>query len=238
MSLAFLERSSELERMDIEPLDPRTVNAVLGNLETINQWLGGVRATLWHLDRFVRRRTPQAPLRLLDWGTGGADMPRAIVRWARKRRIPIQILGIDNDPAIVAYAQEACLAYPEIELLRADARDFSPAPKSFDVVHSSLTLHHLPDEAIVELLKKSDRIAQGGLIMNDLRRSVRAWAWIWTLSRLSGAHPMVQEDGPLSVRRAFTAEELQGYAKRTGLNYLKAYTHFGYRLTLAGAKPS
>jgi len=72
--------------------------------------------------------------------------------------------------------------------------------------------------------------------MNDLKRSARAWAWIWAMSRLGGAHPIVQNDGPLSVKRAFTPEELQALAQCAELRYVKVATHFGYRLTLAGEK--
>ena len=70
--------------------------------------------------------------------------------------------------------------------------------------------------------------------MNDLIRSPRAWVWIWTLSRLTGAHPMVQHDGPLSVRRAFRPYELEALAWQAGIPYLKVTKHFGYRQTLAG----
>ena len=75
-----------------------------------------------------------------------------------------------------------------------------------------------------------------GLIMNDLKRSARAWAWIWALSRLGGADPVVQYDGPLSVKRAFTPIELRNLARQAGVTYASVHTHFGYRLTLAGEK--
>ena len=72
--------------------------------------------------------------------------------------------------------------------------------------------------------------------MNDLKRSARAWAWIWALSRLGRAHPIVQYDGPLSVKRAFTPAELRNLALLAGVRYISVHTHFGYRLTLAGEK--
>ena len=72
--------------------------------------------------------------------------------------------------------------------------------------------------------------------MNDLKRSARAWAWIWLLTHLGRAHPIVQADGPLSVKRAFTTKDLRALADKAGITYAKVYTHFGYRLTLAGEK--
>ena len=204
MSLLFSRRSVALERMDTEPLDPATAAQVFRNLETINRRLGGARATLWHFARFSKEWKAGERIRILDWGTGGADMPRALVRWARRRGYDLHIVGIDQDAVTAQCARRACRDYPEIEIVHADARAFTADPGSFDYAISSLTLHHLSPEAIVDVLRSSDRLVKRGIVMNDLRRSARAWAWIWIMSRVFGWHSMVQHDGPLSVRRAFT----------------------------------
>jgi hypothetical protein len=106
----------------------------------------------------------------------------------------------------------------------------------FYYAHTSLSIQHFKHFEIVSLLQKSDRVARRGMIMNDLKRSARAWLWIWLLTRIGRAHPIVQNDGPLSVRRAFRRDELLALARRAGLDYLDVTTHFGYRLTLAGEK--
>jgi len=235
MSLVFHHRSWELERMDQEILDPATVSTVLRNLEAINYWLGGVRTTLWHFRQFSKRWQQGASIRIVDWGTGGADLPRALVRWGRTKGFKLQVVGVDQDKAIVEYARKACHAYPEIEIVHSDVRHFA-ANEPFDYAISSLTLHHLKNQHIVALLQRSDQLARRGIVMNDLRRSARAWAWIWFLSRLGRCHSMVQHDGPLSVRRAFTPEELTVLAADAKLPYLKTHVHFGHRLALAGEK--
>ncbi len=185
------ERSLQPERMDLEPLDHASAVSILGTLEKVNAWLGGVRATLHHVQEFSRRWKPGETIRFIDWGTGGADLPRALVRWGRANGFRLEVVG---------------------------------------------GLHHLGDAEIVNLLRRSDMLARRGIIMNDLKRSARAWLWIWLLTRLSGAHPIVKNDAPLSVRRAFQPRELDYLARQAGLTYLKANTHFGYRLTLAGEK--
>jgi len=222
--------------MDTESLSPEEMARVLRALEFINTWLGGTRATLWHLKRFSRFWRPRQTIRIVDWGTGGADIPRAIVRWARRNNFRIEILGMDNHPAVLDYARKACRDYQEIRLMEGDLSRLSSLQEPFDYAISSLCLHHLTNETIVQLLTKSDHFVQRGIIMNDLKRSSRAWAWIWALSRIFHAPPIVQQDGPLSVRRAFTAQELNDFARKADVPYLKTFTHFGYRLTLAGEK--
>ncbi len=236
MSLVFTERSLEPERMDLESLAPATTTRILKALESINAWLGGVRATLFHVERFSKKWPPGSRVRFLDWGTGGADVPRAIVRWCRLKGFKAEIVGMDNNPAVVDYAREACEKYPEIQIVNTDVTLSVGRDEDFDYVLSSLTLHHLSNDQIVALLKRSDQIAKRGIIMNDLKRSVRAWAWIWALTRLTRADPIVCNDGPLSVKRAFTKRELAELAQRAGVPYLKVETHFGYRFTLAGEK--
>jgi 2-polyprenyl-3-methyl-5-hydroxy-6-metoxy-1,4-benzoquinol methylase len=232
------ERSLQAERMDLEAIDEATAASILGALEKVNVWLGGVRATLYHVERFARLWKPGQSVRFIDWGTGGADLPRALVRWGRKRGYHFKVVGVDSNPSVIAYAQKACRDYPEIRLTQTDFSDFpSQTTEPFDYAISSLSLHHLKDAEIVALLQKSDRLVRRGIIMNDLKRSLRAWIWIWLLTRIGRAHPIVQNDAPLSVRRAFRPAELKALAESAGLSYLTVTTHFGYRLTLSGEKP-
>lgn len=222
--------------MDAKDFPHDQMAPILASLERINTRLGGYRATLYHLDRFSARWASGQTIRFVDWGTGGADMPRAIVRWARRRGQRVEVIGVDHHPAVLAYARKACADYPEIQIQDRDLTQIRAGDWDADYALSSLCLHHLPDDAIIRLLQDSDRIVARGLIFNDLKRSARAWAWIWALSRVFRAPPVVQHDGPLSVRRAFTREELLRYAASAGLPYLRVSTHFGYRFTLSGEK--
>lgn len=236
MSFVFPQRCDHLERMDTEPIDTAVAVRVLRALQNVNAMLGGVRATLWHLNRLAKRWRVGETIRFIDWGIGGADIPRAIVDWGRRRGFRLEVLGIDSNSDIIEEARTLCRDYPEIQLQAADAAAFTSDANAFDYAISSLTLHHLSDLSIIELLRKSDRIARRGIVMNDLERNAAAWGGIWLLTRLLGAHPIVQNDGPLSVRRAFTKPELEYFARQAGLPYLKVHRHFVYRFTLAGEK--
>src|SRR5262245_9611845 len=95
------ERSLQPERMDVETLQHADAVAILQTLEKINAWLGGVRATLYHVKRFAQHWKPGEPIRFIDWGTGGADIPRALVRWGRKQGFRIEVVGVDSNAAVL-----------------------------------------------------------------------------------------------------------------------------------------
>src|SRR5262245_41752497 len=117
MSKLWAERSLQPERMDLEVLDPGTAASILRALERINFWLGGIQATMTHVRQFAKSWQPGARIRFIDWGTGGADLPRALVRWGRKNGFHLEITGVDNNAAVLDYAREACKEYPEITLV-------------------------------------------------------------------------------------------------------------------------
>src|SRR6266478_386611 len=101
MSFVFSERALIPERMDIEPLDGPTTARILSALENVNAWVGGVHATRSVLREFSKRWKAGERIRFIDWGTGSADIPRAIVRWCRARGFKAEVVGIDMNALIV-----------------------------------------------------------------------------------------------------------------------------------------
>ena len=61
----------------------------------------------------------------------------------------------------------------------------------------------LKEDEIKKIIKSSLSIAEKGMIINDLRRSVWALIGIKTLIYLFSKSTMVKNDAPLSVKRGF-----------------------------------
>jgi hypothetical protein len=57
------------------------------------------------------------------------------------------------------------------------------------------------------------RVATQGVVINDLERHPIAYHAIRILSRLFVRSPIVRHDAPLSVRRGFRAEDLEGWRR-------------------------
>ena len=108
-----------LELMDLPDADPGELAHTLNDLAWINRWLGGMRLIRAHLPSLLDGTA--APIRILDVGTGYADLPRAIARWGRRWGLPVEIEGIDHHEQIVRLARQASAACPEIRIRRAEA---------------------------------------------------------------------------------------------------------------------
>jgi ubiquinone/menaquinone biosynthesis C-methylase UbiE len=231
-ALAPLPRlEAVVELLDRPGNSDEEVRGSLRDLEWFNRYFGGVRTILLHLSRMVGDRSP-TPLTILDIATGGADMPRAVCRWARRRRLAVTIEAIDRNKHVLAAAREWSADYPEIRLRRAETPPLPYPDHSFDYVLCSLFFHHLTEAQGVRLLSEMRRVARHGLIVNDLMRSRRARLLTRIVTRLLSANRLTRHDGPMSVLRGFRPEELLHMATEAGLGDVSVSLHPWFRMAL------
>ncbi len=227
-------RLQQPELLDLGWGTPADVAANLAEMQRINDLLGGTRSLTRHL--YPRLLVQLKPVTLLDLGTGGAGLPHTIAHWARRVRLPLQILAMDWAGRNLSVAAGGSEAFPEIHLVQADALQLPVAPGQVDYVISSLFLHHLSPEQVLQLLRQSFRLAQRGLVMSDLVRGWLPYFAFQCVQPLFARHYLTRHDGLLSVRRAYTAAELLDLAHQAGLRGARVYTHFPWRMTLVAEK--
>lgn len=230
-SLTTRQRTHEW--MDDPNADPEQLRQSLRFIRRMNALLGYSRLTLSYLERFSRRWKRGQTIRILDYATGSADMPRAILAWADRRGWDVRVTGID---LIEKTAKEAAAKTndPRLTIVCANALHVPFEPGSFDYAHTALFLHHLDTPDAVKVLASMATVASRGIIAADLIRNRRAYAWIklWSLR----ANPMVQHDGPASVAQAYTRAEVLKMRDDAGVQFAKFRKHFGHRFVLAGEK--
>ena len=187
---------------------PADLAATLADLDRLNAWFGGHALSLARVRR-VAVTTPGArTLRVVDVGGGDGAFARCVARWARRHRRRVRVVVVDADETTAKLAAAACAPYPEITVVRADARALPMATGAADVVHAGLTLHHLEPDGAVVALRDMRRVCRGRLVVNDLARSRLALGLVWLATRVLPMHWMSRHDGPLSVRRAYAPAEL------------------------------
>jgi SAM-dependent methyltransferase len=225
-------RSYAPELMDLPDHDAEDLRRVLHELATINRLLGGTRALLGALAPRLARWPAGRPYAILDVGTGGADLPLAIVRLARRLGVSVRVTAVDRDPRTAAIAADHVREFPEVRVVRADAMELPFPDHSFDATTASLVLHHFREEPITRLLERLRALSRDVVIVNDLRRHAVPWRFIRLATRLARSHPMIRHDGPLSVLRGFTASELGTLARRAGAPSWRVVRRWPYRLVM------
>jgi len=200
----FRVRATEEELMDDLTLASEELRQNLDELETINTWLGGYAPVLDALEQLRPRFPATRALRLADLGSGGGDTLRQIARWARRRGVAVELIGIDANPFMLEYAASRSTKYPEISFQQADIFSSEFQQQPFDILTASLFCHHFSDEQLARMLRQWSQQARVAVIINDLHRHPLAYHSIRWLTRLLGGSRLVRNDAPLSVARAFT----------------------------------
>lgn len=224
------------EWMDDFSITDARLTRALRDLRWTNRLLGAYAATDALLDPLFRRHDH---LRVLDLGCGGGDYLVHLVRRGDRFGCRVEATGIDANPVTVGHARahlDAQLSPPLRSQARVEIEDALSLPyddNAVDVVHAALFLHHFHGEAAVQLLAEMQRIARRGILVNDLHRHLLAYVGIWLLSRGLGMAPMVQHDGPISVRRGFRRGELRSLARRAQLPPSTISWHWAFRWTLS-----
>lgn len=203
---------SRPEWMDIADRATPELEKDLVNLESLNRRFGAQHLVLGYLAPAIERGQP---LRILDLGTGGADIPRAIVASARSAGCPVLVTAVDRQEPTLQIAESFSRGFPEIRLVRADILDFSE-PIPFDIVMCNLVLHHLGESDAIRLLRRCRELTRGAVLITDLRRSRLAEACIIAVTSLFYREPMTRHDAKLSAARAFSFAELGKLAVAAG----------------------
>lgn len=208
-----MKRSMAAEMMDL-PGQPRELLIDdLRNLRRINRYLGCHRNALRGVARAIDGRGKRR-FTLLDVGTGSADIPTLIARWARRQNLDCWISCLERESTTVEQAAIETRNLPEVALIRGDALAAPFRPKCVDFVLASQLLHHFSDEQMVALLRDWARLARHAVIVNDLVRHALAYQGIRLLTRVVTRNVMTRTDGPLSVQRSLTVDEWRALFRR------------------------
>ena len=230
MTTRLAHRPNLTELLDAPSPDPATLGRNLGDIRLINRALGWTAAVVRELSVLTARHNWPA-FTLLDVATGSADIPLAVLRWARRRNLRIAALAGDLNAAVLAVAARQAAHDPDLALVRFDALRAPFADRAVDVVTCSLTLHHFAPPDAVALLRELGRVARRALIVGDLERSWPAYLAARLLV-VALRNRMTHHDAPVSVLRAYTAEELHRLAAEAGLHGARVTRRFPFRLEL------
>jgi len=207
LNLVLPQRNRE-ELLDLNRGSMQEVRCSLRDIRRINTYLGGTRISTQAIFTMLQQHKLREAT-MLDVGTGLADVPLHLVGQAKRRGITLRAIGLDINVRHLELAREEMQDAPKVLLMRANAFRLPLPDQSVDVVHSSLFLHHFREAQIVQLLHEFSRVARIGWVMNDLvRHGLPLWFFRTTWPIFARSY-LTRLDGTASIRRAYTAEEMQ-----------------------------
>lgn len=210
-------RILDTEIMDDPDVDRGLHLAALRGIARINRFSGSAAVLLPALLQSARSRRGRE-LRVLDVATGSGDVPIALKRTMTSYGFPnLRFFGCDvSETALDAARTNAVKQKVDVRFFHHDIYR-SSLKEEFDVVMCSLFLHHLSDEEAVVSMRRMKDAATGKILVNDLIRSRLNYLTVWMTCRLLTRSKMVHIDGPLSVRKAFTVDEVRRLAAEAGM---------------------
>ncbi|WCM54947.1 methyltransferase domain-containing protein [Microbacterium sp. EF45047] len=198
------------ELMDEPDADRRMLQRTYARFALVNgivsPWRGGYR-------RDIRPRARRGAVRILDVGSGGADLTRALARRMRRDGLAAEITALDADARANAWAsaRDGGLG---IRYVHGVTADLVRAGDEYDVVLSNHLLHHLTAGELRALLADAQRLVRPGgvAVHHDIARSRAAYllfaAVTLPLAPTVLAGSFIRPDGLTSIRRSYTADEL------------------------------
>ena len=140
-----------------------------------------------------------------------------VAQWARRRGVPIELHGCDVSPVALDAARASAPDATALHFFELDVLG-EELPEGYDLICSSLFLHHLSEDFAVGLLQAMAAATAASLLVQDLRRTrlgyLFAYAGLLVLTRSDVA----RSDGLTSVQSAFTLAEVAKLCAEAGLD--------------------
>jgi 2-polyprenyl-3-methyl-5-hydroxy-6-metoxy-1,4-benzoquinol methylase len=212
-----------IEEMDRPDCDPERLTRTYAQFGIVNAAVSGLRRTYTGLLRPAF--SPDRTNTLLDIGSGGGDVPRALARWAQLDGLALEVTAIDPDERAHAYATSRP-ALPGLSFRRALSSELVAQGEVFDAVVSNHVLHHLDRAAFTALLDDSDRLTRRVAVHSDIARHPVGYA-LFSVGTLPLPGSYIRRDGLTSIRRSYTPAELRaavadrpGWRVRTAMPFI------------------
>ncbi len=215
-----MKRTVAPELLDEDAGSPAEVASSLADLRRINRWFGGVRVLARLVER-VAARSGRRELTLLDVAGARGEVPALAAEQLRGKNIRLQTTVLDRATSHLASGNGISVVGNALALPFRDS--------SFDLVSSSLFDHHLEPPEVRQFLNEALRVARLAVLINDIRRHPVHLALVYAGLPLYRSR-ITRSDAPVSIRRAYTPEEMREMLGETTAARVDLGIYYLYRM--------
>lgn len=216
-----MKRIPQREELDDDTLNPKAAVETLGDLRWVNRWFGGVSTTTYLLRRAMRSSGLRSAS-VLEVAAGDGYSIMQAAKQLKEENLEVEPLCLDRRGLRrEAHCCERAVVGDALEL------DFSA--ESFDFVSCGLFVHHLAPEQVIAFVNRALTVARHAVLINDLRRSSLHLALVYAGMPIFRS-PIAFRDGLVSVRQAYTPEELRKLMRQTKAAHSEVRRRFLFRM--------
>jgi SAM-dependent methyltransferase len=215
---SFLTKNMALRRVEPEILDALPANdpEAIGSRRDL-VWINALMSHASLMARTFERHVQTPPQRILEIGSGEGNHMLAVARRMAARWPNVELVLVDMAPVVPPrlHADFEKLGW-RMTAMTADVFDFvaDDANGHFDLVAANLFLHHFTDAQLVRLFRGLRRRAPLLVATEPCRAAFPLGAS--GLLRLVGANRVTLHDAAVSIRAAFTGQELSTLWRAAG----------------------
>ncbi len=206
------ERSVAPELMDDFQEGPAKLRDVYNDINRVNRLLGGNAITIEGVVKLMKKN-PRSSYTIIDMGCGDGELLRKIADYCRAMKQAVRLIGIDVNAEVLQLAIQCSQGYREISFAQQDILEIAPDDFMADIVINTLCMHHFNQAQLPIFLTKFVVLAQIGVVINDLHRSVWAYYLFKCFSLIFIRTNTAKIDGLISISKGFTKNELLYFAQ-------------------------
>jgi len=213
-----MKRAVIPELLDSDAGTSSEVASSLSDLNRINRWFGGVATTRFLVER-VAQELGAKSLSLLEVAAGSGAVPTAVAALTQAA-IKIEVTLLDRAASHLNENRRVVVG---------DALALPFSDDSFDLVSSTLFVHHLAPEETVRFINESLRVCRMAVVINDLIRHPAHLALVYAGMPLYRSR-LTRHDAPASVRQSYTMNEICNMGQASRAARVDITRHFLFRM--------